>query len=114
MTYCAIAALKLLGRLDDPRIRKERLLGWLASRQVELMRMDEEEEEDEEEATRGMGKEEKEKRAREVEVDEKGKPKWAGFNGRCNKTPDTCYSFWVGASLDVSFRSVGLAGGGGG
>lgn len=25
-----------------------------------------------------------------------------GFNGRCNKPADTCYCFWVGASLDVS------------
>jgi geranylgeranyl transferase type-1 subunit beta len=24
-----------------------------------------------------------------------------GFNGRCNKKADTCYAFWVGASLDV-------------
>jgi geranylgeranyl transferase type-1 subunit beta len=24
-----------------------------------------------------------------------------GFNGRCNKPVDTCYAFWVGASLDV-------------
>lgn len=27
---------------------------------------------------------------------------WAGFNGRCNKKSDTCYSFWAGASLAVS------------
>ncbi|KAI9724371.1 MAG: hypothetical protein M1812_000439 [Candelaria pacifica] len=25
--------------------------------------------------------------------------RWAGFNGRCNKIPDTCYSWWVGGSL---------------
>lgn len=25
----------------------------------------------------------------------------AGMNGRCNKPADTCYSFWVGASLAV-------------
>ncbi|EPS27595.1 hypothetical protein PDE_02538 [Penicillium oxalicum 114-2] len=24
---------------------------------------------------------------------------WAGFNGRCNKLADTCYSFWNGAAL---------------
>jgi prenyltransferase beta subunit len=24
-----------------------------------------------------------------------------GCNGRVNKRPDTCYSFWVGGSLDV-------------
>lgn len=27
--------------------------------------------------------------------------RWAGFNGRCNKSADTCYSFWVGGSLAV-------------
>lgn len=27
---------------------------------------------------------------------------WGGFNGRCNKVADTCYAFWVGASLAVS------------
>lgn len=27
---------------------------------------------------------------------------WAGFNGRCNKIADTCYSWWVGGSLAVS------------
>ena len=24
-----------------------------------------------------------------------------GFNGRCNKIADTCYAWWVGASLSV-------------
>ncbi len=26
---------------------------------------------------------------------------FVGFNGRCNKKADTCYAFWVTASLDV-------------
>ena len=26
---------------------------------------------------------------------------FVGFNGRCNKAADTCYTFWVGASLAV-------------
>ena len=30
----------------------------------------------------------------------------AGFNGRCNKVADTCYAFWVGASLAVRFSSL--------
>lgn len=25
----------------------------------------------------------------------------SGFQGRINKDPDTCYSFWIGASLSV-------------
>jgi prenyltransferase beta subunit len=24
-----------------------------------------------------------------------------GFNGRCNKECDSCYSFWIGASIDL-------------
>ena len=33
----------------------------------------------------------------------------AGLNGRCNKVADTCYAFWVGASLSVqSFRNTFL------
>lgn len=31
---------------------------------------------------------------------------WAGFNGRCNKVADTCYAFWVGGTLGVSFSHV--------
>ena len=31
---------------------------------------------------------------------------WAGFNGRCNKESDTCYSFWAGGSLAVSLRQL--------
>ena len=29
---------------------------------------------------------------------------FVGSNGRLNKLPDTCYSFWVNGSLDVSIR----------
>ena len=29
---------------------------------------------------------------------------WAGFNGRFNKVADTCYSWWVGASLGMLDR----------
>lgn len=29
----------------------------------------------------------------------------AGFNGRCNKVADTCYSFWNGATLLVGTSS---------
>lgn len=31
-----------------------------------------------------------------------GKLLWAGFNGRCNKNCDTCYSFWAGGALAAS------------
>ena len=31
---------------------------------------------------------------------------FVGFNGRCNKRVDTCYAFWVGASLNVGETSL--------
>ncbi len=34
---------------------------------------------------------------------ETGATATAGFNGRCNKAVDTCYSFWVCGSLSVCF-----------
>jgi len=57
-TFCAIASLALMGRLDAIP-DKNKLLKWLVNRQ-EL-----------------------------------------GFNGRPNKLTDTCYSFWVGASIGL-------------
>jgi geranylgeranyl transferase type-1 subunit beta len=36
-------------------------------------------------------------------------PEFVGFNGRCNKTVDTCYAFWVTASLNVLLPSLLLA-----
>ena len=35
-----------------------------------------------------------------------GQEQFVGFNGRCNKRVDTCYAFWVTASLDVSTGRV--------
>ncbi len=67
-TYCAIAALQLMGRLDKTLgrgRRRERLIRWCVNR---------------------------------LSVGEEG---LAGFNGRPNKPVDTCYSFWVGASLTI-------------
>jgi geranylgeranyl transferase type-1 subunit beta len=55
-TYCGVAALWLMDRLDEYPDR-ERLVRWCCERQI------------------------------------------AGFQGRSNKPADTCYSFWVGATL---------------
>lgn len=52
---------------------------WLASRQVEYV------ESDHDEGSNGTD------------------DLYVGFNGRWNKLADTCYSFWVTASLDVRF-----------
>lgn len=32
----------------------------------------------------------------------------AGFNGRCNKVADTCYAFWVEASLAVGLSRANM------
>ncbi|KAI5795171.1 terpenoid cyclases/protein prenyltransferase alpha-alpha toroid [Geopyxis carbonaria] len=103
MTYCGLAALSLLGHpsaVPDPA----GLLRWLVSRQTPF------------EAHHGMHPDEIDWRnispieaeaAHHVEVGSDGHPLAGGFNGRCNKTPDTCYSFWVGASLAM-LRKVHL------
>ena len=35
---------------------------------------------------------------------------FVGFNGRCNKRVDTCYTFWVTASLTVSSSLIKILG----
>ncbi|KAI8914412.1 protein geranylgeranyltransferase-like protein type I beta subunit [Gorgonomyces haynaldii] len=57
-TYCAVAALYLLGKLDQVQ-KRDSLIHWLVSLQD------------------------------------------MGFHGRLNKPDDTCYGFWIGASLDM-------------
>eukprot|EP00931_Biecheleriopsis_adriatica_P088609 TRINITY_DN62898_c0_g1_i1.p1 TRINITY_DN62898_c0_g1~~TRINITY_DN62898_c0_g1_i1.p1 ORF type:complete len:407 (+),score=88.19 TRINITY_DN62898_c0_g1_i1:39-1259(+) len=57
-TYCALAALSMLGRLPELP-SKELLVGWCMRRQI------------------------------------------SGFQGRIEKDADTCYSFWVGGSLQL-------------
>lgn len=60
-TYCAIASLRLMGRLEEALSQREldRIRRWCIMRQQ------------------------------------------TGFHGRPNKPVDTCYSFWVGATLEV-------------
>ena len=88
-TYCAVAALALLGRLSalggrdargghlsPPRAgvssRRARLVRWLLLRQAGLN----------DEGCHSLG--------------------WrGGYRGRAGKEPDSCYSFWIGASLHI-------------
>ncbi|VDK32177.1 unnamed protein product [Taenia asiatica] len=67
LTYCALASLKLMNRLDKVlppgSPQRGKLINWLVCRQN------------------------------------------GGFNGRCQKEADTCYTFWVGASLRVSAKN---------
>lgn len=62
-TYCGIAALSLMGKLDilQEQNRLSRVRLWLSQR------------------VQGSG----------------------GYNGRVNKVPDSCYSFWVGAAAHI-------------
>jgi len=58
-TFCAVAALSLMNKLDEGLKSKKDTLYWCLSRQVN------------------------------------------GFQGRANKPPDTCYSFWIGAAICI-------------
>lgn len=60
-TFCAVASLHLMNKLNDLGQEKlDRLTQWCINRQT------------------------------------------TGFSGRVNKPWDTCYSFWIGATLKVS------------
>lgn len=83
LTYCGIAALKLMNELDSREWMDT--IGWLSRRQYNV-HTNKKEENDED------GEEEEE----EESIDNYG-----GFNGRCNKPADTCYSFWCGATLKM-------------
>ena len=95
----------------------ERTLHWLVSRQVAYVDEDEDDELESETGfhhTPGLAHNQHECSPQTVDTPRQGTPAThplarpmpvpaaAGFNGRCNKDADTCYSFWVCGSLDVS------------
>lgn len=88
-TYCVVASYALAERVEELK-RDARLLGWLVDRQ------------------QGVDDMEGEQAAQDEDEDEDvdGTPATSAlpgsFNGRINKPGDSCYSFWCGASLDVS------------
>jgi geranylgeranyl transferase type-1 subunit beta len=88
-TYCSIASLHLASRLSllDP----SPTLRWLVMRQVPPRT--ELEEEDTESDDRSPPAEDLFAGGKIMGI--------AGVQGRVNKDPDSCYSFWVGASLKV-------------
>ncbi|KAJ6092939.1 Terpenoid cyclases/protein prenyltransferase alpha-alpha toroid [Penicillium sp. IBT 16267x] len=121
-TYCAVGSLDFLRRagtdtqavpmLSPGSEKFEILLSWLASRQTgELGEEEEEEDEEEEEETeaRVLDTQPTEDVTKSLEEKIIALPgltalatdsiPCAGFNGRCNKFADTCYSFWNGATL---------------
>ncbi|OQD70026.1 hypothetical protein PENDEC_c027G05236 [Penicillium decumbens] len=116
-TYCAVGSLEFLrrGTIERQRVdllspgsaKFEGLVNWLASRQTaDIGEDDEEDEEDEAEMI-----DEQRTNIQTGSLDDRVRAlpgltaiagdtlACAGFNGRCNKVADTCYSFWNGATL---------------
>ncbi|KAE8163175.1 serine/threonine protein kinase [Aspergillus tamarii] len=124
-TYCAIGALTFLDRLSkshkpiallSPKaVPFDSLVRWLVARQTSELGDDEEESDDEDGHSVG-GVRSLSATVEEPSIDTKvdqlpvvppeteGSLRWAGFNGRCNKYADTCYSFWNTASLNMMDR----------
>ena len=76
--YTAVASLVLLGKLDALTEKQKFRLGrWCLRRQVYFYG---------DEKVSNLGQEEAEA---------------AGMQGRCNKLGDTCYSFWIGGTLQM-------------
>ncbi|KAL2697123.1 hypothetical protein AAEP93_002418 [Penicillium crustosum] len=109
-TYCAVGSLDFLRRTSNdlkslPLLSAgsdqfEALITWLASRQTAQLEEPEESEDDEQaEATETGSLNDRVRRLPNVQALEPDTISCAGFNGRCNKYADTCYSFWNGATL---------------
>lgn len=71
------------------------MIYWLISRQTTIF--DEEDDYEDDTETSAAGHD-----AHSLEFTTAKELQWIGFNGRCNKVADTCYSWWVIGSLDVS------------
>ncbi|CAG8973393.1 hypothetical protein HYALB_00000156 [Hymenoscyphus albidus] len=101
-TYCAIASLAHLKRLPKPDSTSSTdssdlspgltdlpaTIRWLVSRQVGFREEDASDDEEQTPRAESPGPS-----CREED--------FVGFNGRCNKNVDTCYAFWVMASLHM-------------
>lgn len=119
LTYCAIGALTFLNRfskgakpaklLSPTAPEFESLVRWLVARQTSELG-DEPDEDDtnlyekEEclrETAQGSSTSDRVRQLPGIQPPEEASLHWAGFNGRCNKTADTCYSFWNVGTLAV-------------
>lgn len=127
LTYCALDTLSFLELIPSDRIRCvspgsaefEALVRFLVSCQTN--ELEEAEEDDDEDELVSVGYEPAKIRSAVTTLEERivclpnlpeasSRPEkffWAGFNGRTNKLADTCYCFWVSASLAVC-KSVPL------
>jgi geranylgeranyl transferase type-1 subunit beta len=96
----------------------ESLVRWLVSRQTTELGDEEDSDEDSDEgqeidnaddltkAVAGLSLDESISKLPHVLGPSAETLQWAGFNGRCNKYADTCYSFWNTATLDVREDTV--------
>jgi geranylgeranyl transferase type-1 subunit beta len=110
-TYCGIAALSMLNRLPNSATKSETTqkpgltnlpatIRWLVSRQLGYNEGDNKEKPDSH-GIKLAGVYQDEPLVPDLNLQDE---KFVGFNGRCNKNADTCYAFWVGASLDVRHK----------
>jgi geranylgeranyl transferase type-1 subunit beta len=111
--FCAIAALSLLGRpilgAEEPALERlqlgirdiPKLTHWLVSRQFAYIEPTAKSDEDEDDNGYADPPD-----LSVLALDDNIRQ--AGFNGRCNKAPDTCYCWWVGASLTNLGRGADL------
>jgi len=115
-TYCAIASLSFLDRLPNSSAKTKdsgnslgltnlpATIRWLVSRQLQYQNVDEDSEDEgsqfqkRPDALSGIYAN-IEPSLDNLSIQE---DMFVGFNGRTNKRADTCYAFWVGASLAVS------------
>jgi geranylgeranyl transferase type-1 subunit beta len=111
-TYCAVSSLDFLRRTSNdltpvPLLSAgsnqfEALITWLASRQTAQLEEPQEDEVDEQIKVAETGSlDDRVRGLPNVQPIEADTISCAGFNGRCNKYADTCYSFWNGATLVV-------------
>lgn len=117
LTYAGIGALTFVDRLakgskpgkllTSGATEFESLVRWLVARQTSELGEETEEDGDNNENDQGVqnGKdtslEDKILQLPWIEQPEETALRWAGFNGRSNKTADTCYSFWNMGTLAV-------------
>ncbi|KAJ5961026.1 Terpenoid cyclases/protein prenyltransferase alpha-alpha toroid [Penicillium vulpinum] len=111
-TYCAVGSLDFVRRTSNdlksvPLLSAgsnqfEALITWIASRQTAQLEEPEEDEDDDDgqlEVTETRSLDDRVHGLPNVQPIMADTISCAGFNGRCNKYADTCYSFWNGATL---------------
>ncbi|KAH9815512.1 terpenoid cyclases/protein prenyltransferase alpha-alpha toroid [Melampsora americana] len=108
-TYCALAALNLLDRLDDSLSSEEALetARWLVHRQNEFHDLPDEESDEGSNSLQDEIKPTKDVKVPEASgvssdsLPQNHEPLVAGFQGRPGKLLDACYSFWCTAALSI-------------